>query len=125
MTKGNDSGSRRIVSERKRQRIVEGWTLHHDAAEHTPEQLEKAAACYLLYPEMAHEKVHDSLSEPTCNDGTDTPTKLVPLMWPFNASSWKPGPTRVRDLEKAGALTAAAIDLRLYFEEEAKKANNP
>ena len=36
----------------------------------------------------------------------------VPALWPWDGEWWKPS-TRERDLEKAGALLSAAIDIRM------------
>jgi hypothetical protein len=55
------------------------------------------------------------------SESEEAPTKIVPYMWPFAAEWWKPGPTRERDLEKAGALCAAAIDLRMNLAAQANK----
>ncbi len=41
------TGIERIAAERLRQIEVEGWTPEHDLM-HTPDELEKAAACYTL-----------------------------------------------------------------------------
>ena len=88
------SGIDAISNERNRQIIEEGWDLTHDLT-HYPEHLELAAACYATPPEFR-----------TCySDGT-------PFIWPWDKSWWKPSENRTRDLEKAGALMAAAIDLR-------------
>jgi hypothetical protein len=35
---------------------------------------------------------------------------MVPWPWPWASRYWKPDADRVRELEKAGALIAAAID---------------
>lgn len=90
------SGIQAIAVERQRQIVEEGWDLKHDL-QHSPEHLELAATCYATPPEFR--KCYD--------DGT-------PYLWPWERSWWKPSENRVRDLEKAGALLAAAIDLRKY-----------
>lgn len=36
----------------------------------------------------------------------------IPKLWPLDAKHWKPSNDRNRDLAKAGALLAVAIDLR-------------
>lgn len=82
-------GVSRIAAERRRQIEVEGWTAEHDAdittdgEWHTSGQLAKAAACYAVGD---------------------------PAGWPWGAAWWKPGASRIRELEKAGALIAAEID---------------
>lgn len=82
------NGIELIAKERQRQIDVEGWTPAHDA-EHSNEELSKAAACYAL-PESV---------------------RFYVSLWPWDASSFKPTPNdRVRELVKAGALIAAEID---------------
>lgn len=102
-------GAKRIAIERGRQIAEEGWTSAHDA-EHDRGELAAAAACYAIHGTDPHrydqEFVADAFTE----------------FWPFDLSWWKPGtgegvPTRIRRLEKAGALIAAEID-RLLREEE-------
>ena len=81
------TGADRIAAERERQIAVEGYDPVNDANDHDPRELEQAAMAYLL------------------ND---------PDRWPW-ANAPKYGPDRIRELEKAGALIAAAIDIRLYW----------
>lgn len=93
------TGIERIAAERARQVEKEGWTPEHDD-EHRPEELELAAVCYATPPEMrnASKKSVDGI--------------WVPFLWPWEGCWWKPS-TRERDLEKAGALMSAALDLRM------------
>jgi hypothetical protein len=95
------TGVELIAAERARQVEVEGWTAEHDA-EHDPEDLARAAACYAL-PTWWRDPIR--AAEPQC----------PPQLWPWEARYWKPAKRpskldRVRDLVKAGALIAAAID---------------
>ncbi len=95
------SGAKLIAAERTRQVEVEGWTAEHDA-EHDPEELARAAACYAL-PTWWRDPI--KATEPQC----------PPTLWPGEARYCKPAKCpsrldRVRDLVKAGALIAAAID---------------
>lgn len=69
------------------------------AAEHAPEDLELAAACYAM-PESF--RLYGYVQQ----------TGATPHLWPLADKYWKPS-TRERDLEKAGALLAAALDLRM------------
>lgn len=85
-------GIERIAAERHRQIEMEGWTPSRDAKLYAKGQLAKAATCYLVGVPHA----------PNAS-------------WPWHPSWWKPT-TRIRDLEKAGALIAAEID-RLLAEE--------
>ena len=89
-------GVARIAAERRRQIEAEGWSGQHDKETHGSNSLAIAAAAYALPPVIR---------------GTGTPS-----IWPWDRRWWKPGPTRLRELEKAGALIAAEIDLRLARE---------
>lgn len=77
-----------VISERQRQRAVEGWTSEHDDAYQNSE-LADAAACYAI---NAH------------NQGFSTPAH-----WPWAPDWWKQSGPR-RDLVKAGALILAEIE---------------
>ena len=77
-----------VISERQRQRAVEGWTPEHDDAYQNGE-LADAAACYAI---SAH------------NQGFSTPAH-----WPWAPDWWKQSGPR-RDLVKAGALILAEIE---------------
>lgn len=107
------TGIERIAAERLRQIEVEGWTPEHDLM-HTPDELEKAAACYTLHTQgLPYKNVPTNSIEPPRGGPVIPSTYIsVPYMWPWDPKWWKPGPTRERDLEKAGALIAASIDLR-------------
>jgi len=77
-----------VISERQRQRAIEGWTSEHDDAYQNSE-LADAAACYAIH---AH------------NQGFSTPAH-----WPWSPEWWKQSGAR-RDLVKAGALILAEIE---------------
>ncbi len=95
--KSMTDGSARIVAERQRQVSAEGWTPEHDA-EHVDGELAEAAACYAM---------------PTIH----RPATRPPSLWPWDWTWWKPSPdSRIRELEKAGALCAAEIDRLLAAE---------
>lgn len=79
------TGAERIAAERQRQIEVEGYDPLNELYDHDAIDLEDAALTYLV-------------------GDTD--------QWPW-ANAPKFGPTRVRELEKAGALIAAAIDHHL------------
>ncbi len=91
------TGSDLIAAERQRQIAVEGYDAQHDAGH--SEELAQAGATYAQagryrgIPQWDH-----TSSEP-------------PFSWPWQGSDWKPTPgDRIRELVKAGALIAAAID---------------
>lgn len=101
-------GIERIAAERKRQVEEEGWTPEHDD-QHNPEDLERAAACYAAPPSTIY-----FVRRPVGGSSEFYDSVYVPRDWPFDAEWWKPTPgNRERDLEKAGALLAAALDLRM------------
>lgn len=87
------TGLELIVEERNRQRLQEGYTLEHDL-NHTVADLTSAALAYVFNAEGESMARH---------------------IWPWDKSSFKPT-TPVRDLVKAGALIAAAIDRALAEE---------
>jgi Mn-containing catalase len=82
------TGAELIAAERERQVTKEGWTAEHDLGR--AHQLVDAAKCYL-------------------RAGTERPG-TVPIGWPWAGRYWKPTGDPIRDLTKAGALIAAAID---------------
>ncbi|MFV0348332.1 MAG: hypothetical protein ACK5JO_07070 [Halodesulfovibrio sp.] len=110
------NGIELIAAERARQIEKEGWTPEHDD-QHEPEELELAAACYAMPPKhrglklVAHHYAYDEYGH-----AEFVPAVGVPTLWPWEGRWWKPGPTRDRDLAKAGALAAAALDLRMRLE---------
>jgi len=91
-------GIDRIAAERKRQIEKEGYTAEHDK-QHSANALIEAALCYV-----------GIVIRPL-------PDSEVPLIWPWDNEFWKPSPNPIRNLEKAGALIAAAID-RIQMEDK-------
>ncbi|WP_217870743.1 hypothetical protein [Chromobacterium violaceum] len=79
-----------IAAERRRQIEVEGWTPEHDD-QHSPYALAVAAGCYAMYT-LAY------------------PAGDPPPAWPWDAAWWKPSEEYRRNLIKAGALIAAAME---------------
>lgn len=94
------SGSNRIAAERERQIQEKGYTPEHDLAHHTTEELLDAAWCYFTRAEALVAKTRPGFFH------------RQPFSWPW-PSGWNPAATSVRNLEKAGALIAAAIDRRV------------
>ncbi len=92
----HSAGAELITQERLRQISVEGWTPKHDD-QHAAGQLTRAAQGYLTYA------MFQML-------GMEPPPCFIPKGWPWTREWWKPSPDPVRNLEKAGALTAAEID---------------
>jgi hypothetical protein len=95
------NGAESIAAERQRQIDVEGYDQDHDAG-HASE-LALAAACYALPPDSRRLTGDVGL-------GIDVTVELVAAIWPWEERFWKPTADRIRELEKAGALMAAAID---------------
>ncbi len=85
------SGVKRIAKERQRHMEIEGWTPEHDDAYHNSELL-RAALCYVNW------------------NIAGTRLSVTSGMWPWDLSWWKPSDSKIRNLEKAGALIAAEID---------------
>lgn len=91
-----------IRVERQRQINVEGFDEKHDEG-HTADLI-NAARCY------TEEARFD-----TWNPGIrSNPERIsMPSEWPWESEYWKPTTNPIRDLVKAGALIAAAIDALL------------
>ena len=81
-----------VAAERRRQVDEEGWTPEHDDV-HIDCSLASAAATYALPYAGAITRADRNL----------------PIMWPWDASSWKPHGRR-RDLVRAAALIVAEIE---------------
>jgi hypothetical protein len=82
-------GAQLIAAERARQISEEGYTAESDDRQ-TAGQLGMAASCYALPPTLRDEP--------------------LPMLWPWSGMVWRPSPSRIRELVKAGALIAAEID---------------
>lgn len=97
--------------ERGRQQAIEGYTEEHDMR-HSCKDLIFAAICYATPEECREMKtIPTSLFK-------DAERLTIPVDWPFEPKAWKPT-TQERDIEKAGALLAAAYD-RLQAEKRAE-----
>ncbi len=106
---GSD-GLKAIAAERSRQIEQEGWTAHHDDA-HGDGSIALAAACYAMFAAVSdNARGSTQLPGSLTNDGEEIEGWAAFLsIWPWERRFWKPT-TRVRDLEKAGALIAAELD---------------
>ncbi|MDH0290617.1 hypothetical protein N7414_15945 [Pseudomonas sp. GD04087] len=87
-----------VLAERQRQIHVEGFSLEHDD-EHHKGELAIAAACYA-------EEAFCQLQDP---DRLPEISQIVPSLWPWEPSWWKPSLDARKNLVKASALTMAAI----------------
>ncbi|MGJ8518419.1 hypothetical protein LMG33810_002790 [Carnimonas sp. LMG 33810] len=91
-----NNGIEAIAAERRRQIEVHGYDVKHDKLESVP-KLILAAKCYARQAVLEHW-------------GKRLNSEKVPFLWPWDEHHWKPSETPRRNLEKAGALIAAAID---------------
>lgn len=115
-------GAKRIAVERQRQVNGEGWTPEHDD-QHNSGEMALAAACYAAW--AASEEIYVQRPAENSyfsgNTGDRGDRQLQPARyykaWPWDAQWWKPK-TRLRDLERAGALIAAEIDRLLRREDQ-------
>ncbi len=101
------TGIDHIRAERQRQLEVEGHSTDHDA-EHGSAELVMAAIAYALGSDL--------------NQLLTGRRKAVPgprTWWPWEPDALKLTPDdRIRELAKAGALLAAAIDVELQQQEQ-------
>ena len=88
-------GAEIIAEERKRQMDIEGFSLTRDDHYNSPVEFLEAAIAYI---QAAIDGCHDKEVGDKAKQS-----------WPWNNSWFKPTKPK-RDLEKAGALVAAAID---------------
>lgn len=96
------AGVRLIGAERTRQVTEEGYDAEHDR-DHA-EQLAHAAISYGAFAAVTVQQGYSR------EDALSRGGSIVPSMWPWSSHYWKPTGDPVRDLVKAGALIAAAID---------------
>lgn len=89
------NGAERIAAERRRQVEAEGYTSAHDAG--------------LPRDDLAYAGIAYAIAAVN----PDQPSYAAGDWWPWGQDAWKPTGDRVRDLTKAGALIAAAIDAAL------------
>lgn len=94
-------GAAAITRERQRHIRTEGYDAAHDD-EHGPQIILQAGLAYATH---ASAQLHGW--------GTAPEHRLAPTHWPFDADTWKPDDDPLRNLEKAGALIAAAYDTAL------------
>lgn len=96
------AGAKLIAAERERQIVEEGYTAQHDAG-HAP-SLVAAAVGYTVFQHVA---LQGGMSP---EEAVDAGGSIVPPGWPWSSHFWKPTGDPIRDLTKAGALIAAALD---------------
>jgi len=94
----NKTGFELIAAERVRQIAELGFTPENDSV-YDEGELAQAAACYL---DTAVIQLREGI--------TTLPPCYVHKDWPWRKEWWKPSNDPIRNLVRAGALTAAAID---------------
>jgi hypothetical protein len=96
-------GTELIAAERARQVSQEGYDAEHDKGH--ARELMLAAGCYVM------EAQGSAMGFPTTPAQAPIADEDLGISnWPWHPSYWKPTGDPVRDLVKAGALIAAAID---------------
>lgn len=110
-------GISQLVSERFRQITEEGYSVERDAQLYLHNELAYAASCYLDVAIIAAEAL-ESGNKSSIEDWMN----YAPAVWPWDKRWWKPSKDPIRNLEKAGALIAAQIDV---YEKHKEKENSP
>ena len=107
------TGIELIAKERQRQIVVEGYTSQHDS-QHNVNEFISAACTYAAAADLY--LWSDSFDSTSSWHKTNEPFywNEIKRRWPWGKEYFKPTNT-LRDLVKAGALIAAAID-RLQME---------
>ncbi len=105
-------GTERIAQERTRQIEIHGWMPEHDA-KHINGELMQVAACYANL--AAEQERREAKGESAVVDRHLYMEPFRTGMWPAGWAHhwWNPSDAPVRNMAKAGALAAAAIDRRL------------
>ncbi len=99
-----------LIAEERQRQIEKGFTQEHDA-KHEVWEYVAAANCYSVAANVSNStEFFRTEAEKLILEG-------IRREWPWDKESFKPT-TSLRDLVKAGALIAAAID-RLQTEKEA------
>lgn len=88
-----------VLEERRRQIVEEGWDAGHDD-EHDGGELAAAAGAYCVF---AADELHPQ------SQGDGDYGRVIPDLWPFHISWYKPEDPR-RALVKAAALILAEIE---------------
>lgn len=115
------TGIELIAEERQRQINVKGYNRDHDLCHDVEEFLGAAVSYAIPHTGRPIRDVTDDLDcQPPYAVIIDYPSEdgsihkmrlLPPPMWPWDWQYWHPTPSdRIRELAKAGALIAAAID---------------
>ena len=107
-------GVRRIAAERKRQVETLGWTAEHDA-QHAGGELAQVAALYALAA-----RIQERYERAGADAGSVAVMERLHSLpdetsWPdtWARQWWRPSSDPARNMEKAGALLAAALDRRV------------
>jgi hypothetical protein len=95
-----------IANERRRQKVVEGWSAAHDDG-HTDGEMSRAAACYAAHA-SAYQRVASDVSL-QAYASVEPCASINSIGWPWDREWWKPRNPR-RDLIRAAALIVAEIE---------------
>lgn len=106
-TSAPSTGVGLIAAERRRQMAEEGWTPEHDASENPTGELAAAASCYAW---IARDQLGPDSLKRAAQELKHVDNGNPPDGWPWSRDWWKPSTDPIRNLVKAGALTAAEID---------------
>ena len=116
------TGIELIADERKRQIESEGYTQEHDLFHDVSEFLD-AAVSYItpnhkrptldVTTTLSYQPSYAVIYDHVGSNGKVYKLRILPpSMWPWGEQYWKPSPKdRVRELVKAAALIAVAIDV--------------
>lgn len=97
-----------VLAERQHQILDKGYTPQSDSA-YKDDELAIMASCYLYAPRYPFNVASG---------------KNKPNQWPVLARDWKPGSSRIRQLQKAAALAIAEIERELRKEYRTQQAFN-
>lgn len=99
------TGIELIAEERQRQIDVEGYNEQRDYCKYEDDELAYAAAAYALPETLHYFFIKNNVQRSD--------------FFPWDKGFWKPG-DRIRELQKAGALIAAQIDVELKKQNDDK-----
>lgn len=100
------AGAERIMAERNRQILDEGYDYRHDDSEHWDRSLVRAAICYAVLESGKTDAPLSGIQNLAIAVNSVDPIRDL---WPWGEEWWKPSDP-IRNLEKAGALIAAELD---------------
>lgn len=113
------AAERDVISERRRQKSEEGWSIEHDD-HHIDGELALAAASYAIVS-TGQPEVYASVSRVPRAAGFKAGwINGAKLFWPWSEKWWRPK-SRREDLVRAGALILAEIERLDRIDERRKQ----